>query len=607
MDALAPLPFALPLLVAALLIAISSFAPHWLLDALSLLTSVCVCVLCVLLLLASANRPIVYWFGGWVPHQDVAVGIAFAIDPMGAGLASMVALLVTAALMFSWKYFQAVGAFYHSLMLIFLGAMCGFALTGDLFNMFVFFELMSAAAYALTGYRIEERGPLQGALNFAIVNTIGAYFVLCGIGLLYGRSGALNFAQIGRAISAHPPDGLVVTAFVLLAVGFLTKAAMVPFHFWLADAHAVAPTPVCVLFSGVMVELGVYAVARLYWTMFATSFGPHEAAVRSILLGAGVVTALVGGIFAFAQAHLKRLLAFSTVSHVGMFVIGFALLTPLGLGGTAVYVLSHGAVKGALFLCTGILLNRFRTVNEAHLHGRGKRLPIVGVLFVLGGLALAGMPPFGTFAGKGMIEDASVSQGYAWLVAVMILASMLTGGAVLRAAARVFGGIGQPEEDEAAREGDEREPESERTGRTPATMLLPACVLMAAGLAIGFIPNMGQHVEVAAARFVNQASYSQVVLDGAPALTPVGDIEPAGPNTFQIASGLGSAAGAILLAFAAINRRKLPRAVCTFGSSVLEPPLQRLRKLQSGDARDYVTWLAFGTAGLGAAFAFLLR
>jgi multicomponent Na+:H+ antiporter subunit D len=223
LDVLAPLPFALPLVVAALLMAMSGACPHWLLDLLSVLTSASVCAMCVLLCLASANQPIVYWFGGWVPHQDVAIGIAFVIDPMGAGLASMVGLLVTAALVFSWKYFEAVEAFYHSLMLVFLGAMCGFALTGDLFNMFVFFELMSVAAYALTGYRIEEKGPLQGALNFAIVNTIGAYLVLCGIGLLYGRTGALNFAQIGRSMSGRPIDGLIVTAFVLLAVGFLVR------------------------------------------------------------------------------------------------------------------------------------------------------------------------------------------------------------------------------------------------------------------------------------------------------------------------------------------------------------------------------------------------
>jgi multicomponent Na+:H+ antiporter subunit D len=137
---------------------------------------------------------------------------------------------------------------YDVLMIVFCGAMCGFALTGDLFNMFVWFELMSVAAYALTGFKIAELGPLQGAINFAVSNTIGAYMVLIGIALLYARTGALNLAQIGRTLAGQKPDGLVVVALTLIVVGFLVKAAMVPFHFWLSDAHAAAPAPVCVLF-----------------------------------------------------------------------------------------------------------------------------------------------------------------------------------------------------------------------------------------------------------------------------------------------------------------------------------------------------------------------
>src|SRR5205807_2995096 len=142
----------------------------------------------VLLVLHSADHDLVYWFGGWRPRHGIAVGIAFTVDPFGAALAALAGALMTAALVFSYSYFEEVGHLYYTLMLVFLGGLVGFALTGDLFNLFVFFELMSVAAYALTGYRIEQASAVQGALNFAITNTIGAFLVLLGIALLYGRT-----------------------------------------------------------------------------------------------------------------------------------------------------------------------------------------------------------------------------------------------------------------------------------------------------------------------------------------------------------------------------------------------------------------------------------
>ncbi len=175
---------------------------------------------------------------------------------------------MTASMVFAWRYFTEIGTYFHVLMLTFLAGMTGFCLTGDVFDLFVWFELMGVSAYALTAYRPEERGPLQGALNFAITNSVGAYLSLSGIALVYARTGALNMAQISAFVSSHPPDGLVVIGFLLVITGLLVKGAIVPFHFWLADAHAVAPTPVCVLFSGVMVELGLYGIARMYWSVF---------------------------------------------------------------------------------------------------------------------------------------------------------------------------------------------------------------------------------------------------------------------------------------------------------------------------------------------------
>ncbi|HZU91840.1 MAG TPA: proton-conducting transporter membrane subunit, partial [Stellaceae bacterium] len=189
---LAPLPVALPLLAAALLLVCERPLHGPKIDAVAVATAAATTVICGLLAWRAAPQPIVTWFGGWRPHQGVAIGIAFTVDLAGAALAALAALLFTASFVFAWGYFDEVGARFHVLMLIFLAGIAGFCLTGDLFNLFVFFELMSASAFALCGYKIEEPESLQGSLNFAVTNTIGAFLVLSGIGLLYGRTGALN-------------------------------------------------------------------------------------------------------------------------------------------------------------------------------------------------------------------------------------------------------------------------------------------------------------------------------------------------------------------------------------------------------------------------------
>jgi multicomponent Na+:H+ antiporter subunit D len=258
-----PLPVALPLVAAAILAALNRHIPRRAAFAISIATVAVVAAAAALLLFQTGGGPLVYWFGAWTPRGQVPIGVAFVIDRAGAALVLLASILTTASLVFSSVYFDTVGNLYHVLMLVFLGAMSGFSETGDLFNLFVFFELMGAAAYPLCGYKSEEPGPLQGALNFAVTNTVGAFLIMLGIALLYGRTGALNMAQIGRVLS-HDSSALPPVALALIVSGFFIKAAILPFHFWLADAHAVAPAPVCVLLSGIMVELGLYAVARTY-------------------------------------------------------------------------------------------------------------------------------------------------------------------------------------------------------------------------------------------------------------------------------------------------------------------------------------------------------
>jgi multicomponent Na+:H+ antiporter subunit D len=611
MDQLLALVVAVPLLGAA---AISASRPllgtrRQILDAAAIGVAASVAVMLMIVMFRTAGGDQVYWFAGFRPAHGIAIGIDFEVGPISAGLASLAAVLVTAAMTFSWRYFQRVATYYHALMLIFLAGMTGFCLTGDIFDLFVWFEVMGVAAYALTAYRPEERGSLQGALNFAITNSVGAYLSLSGIGLIYGRTGALNMAQIGAYINQHPPGGLVVVAFLLIISGLLIKSAIVPFHFWLADAHAVAPTPVCVLLSGVMVEFGLYGIARVYWSMFGQALG-HRAAISHLFLAVGVLTAVVGALFCFRERHIKRLLAFSTISHAGVFLAGIALFTPLGLAGTAIYVAGHGLVKAALFLCVGIVLHRLGSVNETWLHGRGRQLRATGVVFTLAALGLADLPPFGTFLGQGYIDDSAWARGLQGVTVVFVLCGILTGGATFRVAGGVFYGLGDAPSEDAAMAKMAAEETSETDSdkqRTPLTMIVPPALLVACAAALGLITQLGPVVQAAAIRFEDQAGYNATVLAGAHIAHPaaVAAAEPTGITVSDVLTGTGSAIGALILAFLALYWRRLPvlRRGYEPGAGLTTP----VQRFQSGVVNDYVTWIILGLAAIGGVLALIVR
>src|SRR3954468_19501573 len=557
---LAPIAVAVPLLAAALLVGAAVALPRAVVDATSLAAAIAVAVLCALVLSDVGDGRVIYWFGGWTPRHGTAIGVSFAIDQVGAGLALFVALIFVGAFVFSWRYFVVIGPFFHALMLVFLAAMIGFSYTGDLFNLFVFFELLSVAAYALVAYDIEEEGPIHGALNFAVTNSVGAFFILSGIALLYGRTGALNMAQIGQTLAGGNVDGLVVVSFTLITVGFLTKAAVVPFHLWLADAYSVAPTPVCMLLSAAMSELGLYALARVYWTVFSGVLGGGEQALQIVLIGAGILTALVGATLCFGSRHLKRLLAYATIAHVGLFLIGFGLFDSTALAGVALFVVADGFLKAALFVSVGSLQHLFHTVDELKLRGQGRKLRVTAALVAVCGLCVASLPPFGPWLGKALIEEAAGGAGYGWLPLVFVFVSALTGGAVLRAAGRVFLGLGSesdPITAGALAAPEEVDPELRyRHDRVPRTMTIPALGLAAAGLAVGLVPGLRETLLEAGARFVDRSAYASSVLAGAP--THAEGFKSVHPSLLNVLTGLLTVALAIYFAGAELLRERMP-------------------------------------------------
>jgi multicomponent Na+:H+ antiporter subunit D len=607
MDVLVPLPVAIPLIAAAALAAGGHFMEKRVDDIVAIATSATCAVISTILAFRSVDHDLVYWFGGWTPRHGVALGVSFDVEPLSAALAALAAVVATASFVFGWRYFDEVGTLFHVLTLVFLAAMSGFVLSGDLFNIFVFFELMSACAYVLVGYQIRSAAPLQGAINFAVTNTIGSFLILFGIGLVYGRTGALNLAQIGRALAGHGTDGLVLVAFALLLAGFLVKAGAVPFHFWLADAYAVAPVTVCALLSAVMSDLGVHAIARIYWPAFSEVFAAHTSPLRALLVGIGVLTALIGGTMCFFERDLKRLLAFVTISHVGVFLCGVGLLTAGGLAGTTLYVICDGCVKAALFLAVGLLVYRLGEGDELRLRGRGDGAPLAGVIFFGGALLIAGVPPFGSFLGWSLLVRSAGDVGYGWLPPVLALSAVLTGGTLLRAAARIFLGWGDAEDPLLSVEPPEleEEPNVAESRVSPTLMFAPALGLLLAAIAIGFAPGLAERSVQWAQRLEDRPSHAAEVLAGT--LPPVTSPPAFHPGALPYVYGALSTVGAIGWALFGLYRRRLPALLRRSAGRVLGPPVTVLKGLHSGVVGDYVAWLTFGAAALGGLVALIGR
>jgi multicomponent Na+:H+ antiporter subunit D len=599
-----PLLVAIPLLAAAVTAGLDHITPRPIQDAIVVASSAATTAFSFLLLWDVYRHEAVHWFGGWQPHHGVALGIDFAVGPLAAGMCAVIGLVVTLALIYSLTFLSEAARLYDALMLVALAAMCGFAMSGDLFNLFVWLELMGVAAYALTGFQVERLGPVQGAINFAITNSLGGYLFAVGIALIYARTGALNLAQIGTTLSHGPAGGLVIVAMTLLLCGFLVKGAVVPFHLWAADAYAVAPAPVCAVLGGVMTDIGLIGVARLYWTIFAVPFG-HGHAVGDVLLWLGIVTALLAGTMAFLQRHLKRMLAYSVVCHIGIMLAGIGLLGSSGLAGAELMFLAHALLTAGLFFVGGILHSDHGLIDELHLRGRARGCWVPAVAWFAGTLGLVGTPYVGIYLGHGLIDEGATELGRPWVPALLWLGSALAGAALFRAGARIFLGWGD-KQDALLGKAIEEDPLERNVLRPLLVAVAVAAVVL--GIAISVVPGLGQRAEYAADRFRDTSGYAARVLH-AKRLPPPTSLPVSIRRTSleSVLYGVGATILALGLAAVGLDRRRVPRVLAVTAERTLAPPIRVLHALHSGVVGDYVTWVAVGTAVTGGVWALLLH
>ncbi len=511
-----------------------------------------------------------HYMGHWVPVGGAVLGVAFAADGWGLTFGLAASVIGALVLVYGLSELGDLGrrelGSFACLFLLLDAALIGVALTADLFNLFVWFEVAALASYALTGFFLERPHALEAAFKILVLTTIASFAVFLGASLIYTGHGALNLGQIQAAVGAHRST-VDLIALALLVTGFATKAGLVPFHGWLPDAHTAAPGPVSALFSGLMVALGVVAVGRLAFQVY----GPRSAGrLLGLLMALGCTSALGGAVFALFQDDLKRLLAYDTISQMGVLAVGLGSGTAAGVAGTSYHLVNQALFKSLLFLCAGAIVHGTGATRLSQMGGLARRSPWLAGAFTVGVVAIAGVPPLNGYPSVGLIHDALRSTGQWVPEVVMIVAQVLTIAALGRAAWEAFY---RPRHDGGG---------FERNERLRPGMAVGLGVLGGACLAFGVMPSvLLRHIfRPAAGALMAGPGYGHGVLAGGAAL-PVADVS----FHFFSVSELGVALAAVVAAV------PVARWAMSAGDNAV---VARLRSIQNGSVNDYAGYLVTG-------------
>ncbi|WP_151669460.1 Na+/H+ antiporter subunit D [Nitrincola schmidtii] len=491
------LPIIVPLMTGTLTLLV--WRSNMLQKILSIIGSIALLIASIWLLVSVKEQGhVVMYMGGWVAPY----GITLVADMLSAIMVVLTGMMAVAIAVFSLSSASASHERfgYYPLMHLLLAGVAGSFLTGDIFNLYVWFEVMLVASFALLILG-GERAQMEGAVKYVTLNLLSSAIFLSAIGLLYGLVGTLNMADIALKLSQTEHTGLVDVIAVMFMVAFGIKAAAFPLFFWLPASYHTGPVAVSALFAGLLTKVGVYALFRVFTLIFNQS--PEF--THQLLLWVAAFTMITGVLGAAAQFEFRRILSFHIVSQIGYMLLGLALFTPLAIIGGVFYIMHHIIVKTNLFLISGIAHRLLGTYDLKKLGGLYKSRPFLSVMFLIPALSLAGLPPLSGFFAKFIVIRAGI-EAEAWVVTgVALLVGLLTLYSMIKIWAEAFW----------KKLPDETDGSGLNQAMTPslAALYLPVIILAACTLFIGL---NGQPIymmaEFSAQQLMNPAGYIEAVL-----------------------------------------------------------------------------------------------
>jgi len=415
-NAIIALPVALPLIGAALCILVGRSRRAQRVVSIATLTTVAV-IAVWLVFDVDINGTRVSQAGGW----PAPIGISLVADRFAAMMLAVSAVVLVVVLIYAvgQRDSEALHVGFHPVYLVLAAGVASSFLTGDLFNLFVSFEVMLTSSYVLITLG-GSKAQVRSGMTYVVVSLLASTLFLTALAITYMATGTVNMADLSGRI-AELPEGLRTALGLFLIVVFGIKAALFPLYFWLPDSYPTAPSPVTAVFAGLLTKVGVYAIIRSQTLLI-----PEADRAGTVLLVVAALTMLVGVFGAIAQNDVKRVLSFHIVSQIGYMIMGLGLFTVAGLAGALLYIIHHIVVKTTLFLTAGLIEHTGRTGRLARIGGIARRLPVLAALFLLPALSLAGIPPFSGFVAKLALVSAGLDAGQYVVVAISLVVSLFT-------------------------------------------------------------------------------------------------------------------------------------------------------------------------------------